>query len=168
MKQQNIARLWMLWVEDKIYQKGQQVDIPKAETGKLWEEKRGCVLSLFSAICGWPLTMLLANGPLLWLQSLLVFLFSDRYPGPDPWIPVLAQQKTLSTVRDWWIRTSTMHFLFRLPVCLTVVGICWSPEMIWNLVHPVCELVSLSSKLQNFPWKMGNRGWMAFWERELT
>lgn len=85
MKQQYIARLWMPWVEDKTYHKGQQVDIPKAETGKLWRERRGCVLSLFFAICSWPLTMLLASGPLLWLQSLLLFLFSERYPGPENW-----------------------------------------------------------------------------------
>lgn len=50
MKEQNTARLWMPWEEDKTYQKGQQVDSPKAETEKLWGQRRGRVPSLFLAI----------------------------------------------------------------------------------------------------------------------
>lgn len=64
IKQQNTARLLMSSGEDKTYQKGQQVDTPKAETGKLLGERKACALSLFPAICGWPLTVLLGNGPL--------------------------------------------------------------------------------------------------------
>lgn len=55
----------MPWVEDKTYQEGQQVEFPKLKLESSVGGRRGCVLSLFLAICGWPLTMLLANGPLL-------------------------------------------------------------------------------------------------------
>lgn len=40
----------MPWEEDKTYQKGQQVDSPKAETEKLWGQRRGHIPSLFLAI----------------------------------------------------------------------------------------------------------------------
>lgn len=62
---------------------GGRQNIPEGAAGRYSQERGGCVLSLFLAICGWPLTALLANAPLLWLQSLLVFLFSERYPGPE-------------------------------------------------------------------------------------
>lgn len=164
MKQQNIARLWMPWVEDKTYQKGQQVDIPQVETEKLWGERRGCVLSLFLGIflgpwqrC-WVMDLCFDFRASWCFYSLKDILALET----DPWIPVLAKQKTVSTAR-----TSTVHFLLRLPVCLS----CWyqlKPEMTWSLVQPVCELVLFSSKPQSFLCKMGNRGWMAFWKRELA
>lgn len=159
LKQQNIARFWMPWMEDKTDQTGQQVDIPKVETEKLWGEKRGCVLSPFLGIflgpwqCCWGMDLCFdfrASWCFYSLKDILAL-------KTDPWIHGLAKQKTVSTAR-----TSTVHFLLWFPICLS----CWhqlKTERTWSLVHPVCELVLFSSKPQSFFCKMKNR-WLS--ERE--